>query len=180
MHFWLTFPPEQERALQPTGIHLFGLRYWSAALSADVGRTNSRLLIKYDPRDIYVSRVRAATIGNFVEARYANLTLASVTLHEALAARRTLLAKGRREINTLTIVGTAIEQCKLVDAAMKATATVRRGRTASSKTKVDDSGWGSLRGDRLQQTCGFRRGHGVSWHEHRNLPPDCNRSGTAR
>ena len=33
-----------------------------------------------------------------------------------------------------------------VDAAVKATATVRRGRTSSSKTKVDDSGWSSLRG----------------------------------
>jgi putative transposase len=84
--------------------------------------------------------------GSFVEARYADLTLASVTLHEALAARRTLLAKGRREVDTRAIVGTAIEQRKLVDAAMKATATVRRGSTSSLKTKVDDSGWGSLRG----------------------------------
>ncbi|MEX2696699.1 hypothetical protein [Rhizobium mongolense] len=84
--------------------------------------------------------------GNFVEARYVDLTLPSVTLHEALAARRTLLAKGRGEVNTRTIVGTAIEQRKLVDAAVKATATARRGRHASTKTKVDDGGWGSLRG----------------------------------
>jgi hypothetical protein len=46
------FLPEQERTLRPTGIHLFGLRYWSAALSADVGRSNRRLLVKYDPRDM--------------------------------------------------------------------------------------------------------------------------------
>jgi putative transposase len=26
MRFWLTFLPEQERTLRPTGIHLFGLR----------------------------------------------------------------------------------------------------------------------------------------------------------
>ena len=32
--FWLTFLPEEERTLRPTGIHLFGLRYWSPALSA--------------------------------------------------------------------------------------------------------------------------------------------------
>ncbi len=145
MRFWLTFLPEQERTLQPTGIHLFGMRYWSAALSADVGTANRRLLVKYDPRDMSRVFVRRPS-GSFVEARYADLTLASVTLHEALAARRTLLAKGRREVNTRTIVGTAIEQRKLVDAAVKATATVRRGRTSSSKTKVDDNGWGSLRG----------------------------------
>ncbi len=84
--------------------------------------------------------------GNFVEARYADLTLPSITLHEALAARRALRAKGRREVNTRTIVGTAIEQRKLVDAAVKATATARQGRPARAKTKVDDGSWGSLRG----------------------------------
>ncbi|WP_327436802.1 TniB family NTP-binding protein [Sinorhizobium meliloti] len=36
MRFWLAFLPEQERTLRPTGIHLFGLRYWSAALSAEL------------------------------------------------------------------------------------------------------------------------------------------------
>ncbi|UFX13022.1 Mu transposase C-terminal domain-containing protein [Sinorhizobium meliloti] len=145
MRFWLTFLPEQERTLQPTGIHLFGLRYWSAALSADVGSANRRLLVKYDPRDMSRVFVRRPS-GNFVEARYADLTLPSITLHEALAARRALLAKGRREVNTRTIVGTAIEQRKLVDAAVKATATARRGRPARAKTKVDDGSWGSLRG----------------------------------
>ncbi|MBD9511993.1 DDE-type integrase/transposase/recombinase [Ensifer sp. ENS10] len=145
MRFWLTFLPEQERTLRPTGIHLFGLRYWSAALSADVGRAIRRLLVKYDPRDMARVFVRRPS-GNFVEARYADVTLPSVTLHEALAARRTLLAKGRQEVSTRTIVGTAIEQRKLVDAAVKKTAAARRGRPGSAKTRVDDGGWGSLRG----------------------------------
>ncbi|MBW9054627.1 DDE-type integrase/transposase/recombinase [Rhizobium mesosinicum] len=145
MRFWLTFLPEQERTLRPTGIHLFGLRYWSAALTADVGGTKRRLLVKYDPRDMSRIFVRRPS-GNFVEARYADLTLPSVTLHEALAARRTLLAKGRQEVSTRTIVATAIEQRKLVDAAVKKTAAARRGRPSSAKTRVDDGGWGSLRG----------------------------------
>ncbi|PJR08450.1 transposase [Sinorhizobium meliloti] len=145
MRFWLTFLPEQERTLRPTGIHLFGLRYWSAALSADVGRSNRRLLVKYDPRDMARVFVRRPS-GNFVEARYADLTLPSVTLHEAVAARRTLLAKGRQEINSRAIVRTAIAQRELVDAAPKKTAVARRGRVGSLKTTGDDSGWGSLRG----------------------------------
>jgi len=37
LQFWVSFLPEQERTLRPTGIHLFDLRYWSPALSADVG-----------------------------------------------------------------------------------------------------------------------------------------------
>ena len=144
LRFWLTFLPEQERTLRPTGIHLFGLRYWSAALSPDVGRSERRLLVKYDPRDMSRIFVRRPS-GNFVEARYADLTLPSVTLHEAVTARRTLLAKGRREVDSRAIVRTAIAQRELVEAATKKTAAARRGK-ASSKSKVDDRGWGSLRG----------------------------------
>ncbi|WP_341858127.1 hypothetical protein [Sinorhizobium medicae] len=80
-----------------------------------------------------------------MEARYADLTLPSVTLHEAVAARRALLARGRQEINTRAIVGTAVAQRELVDAATKKTAAVRRG-AGQPKTNVDDRGWGSLRG----------------------------------
>ncbi|QPC88868.1 DDE-type integrase/transposase/recombinase (plasmid) [Mesorhizobium sp. NBSH29] len=144
LRFWLTFLPEEERTLRPTGIHLFGLRYWSAALSADVGRSDRRLLVKYDPRDMARVFVRRPS-GNFVEARYADVTLPSITLHEAVTARRTLLAKGRREVDTRTIVRTAIAQRELIEAATRKTAAARRGK-ASSKSKVDDRGWGSLRG----------------------------------
>ncbi|MER8671246.1 DDE-type integrase/transposase/recombinase [Mesorhizobium sp. M1156] len=145
LRFWLTFLPEQERTLRPTGIHLFGLRYWSPALSADVGRSDRRLLVKYDPRDMARIFVRRPS-GNFVEARYADVTLPSITLHEALTARRTLLAKGRREVDTRAIVRTAIAQRELVDTATRKTAAARRRGTSTSKSKVDDGGWGSLRG----------------------------------
>ena len=80
-----------------------------------------------------------------MEARYADITLPSITLHEALTARRTLLAKGRREVDTRAIVRAALVQRELVDAATRKTAAARRGN-ASSKSKVDDQGWGSLRG----------------------------------
>ncbi|WP_244551825.1 hypothetical protein [Rhizobium tibeticum] len=33
---------------------------------------------------------------------------------------------------------------------------------------------------RLQQTCALCRGHGASWHEQRNLPPDRERRGAIR
>ncbi|MHB2267883.1 transposase [Aliihoeflea sp. PC F10.4] len=144
LRFWLTFLPEQERTLRPTGIHLFGLRYWSAALSADVGRSDRRLLVKYDPRDMARIFIRRPS-GNFVEARYADVTLPSITLHEAGTARRALLAKGRREVDTRAIVRTAIAQRELVETATRKTAAARRGK-ASSKSKVNDREWGSLRG----------------------------------
>ncbi|RWI30858.1 MAG: transposase [Mesorhizobium sp.] len=145
LRFWLTFLPEQERTLRPTGIHLFGLRYWSAALSADVGRSDRRLLVKYDPRDTARIFIRRPS-GNFVEARYADVTLPSITLHEALTARRALLEKGRHEVDTRTIVRTAVAQRELIDEATKKTTMARRGRAGSLKSKVDDGEWGSLRG----------------------------------
>jgi putative transposase len=145
MRFWLTFLPEEERTLRPDGIHLFSLRYWSPALSPDVGRSKRRLLVKYDPRDMSRVFVRRSS-GNFVEARYADVTLPSVTLREALTARRALLAKGRREVDMRSIVRTAVAQRKLVDAAKRKTKAARRGGVATSKSKTDQSGWGSLRG----------------------------------
>ncbi|RWN61469.1 MAG: transposase [Mesorhizobium sp.] len=144
MRFWLTFLPEEERTLRPDGIHLFGLRYWSPALSADVGRSKRRLLVKYDPRDMSRVFVRRPS-GNFVEARYADVTLPSVTLREAQTARRTLLEKGRREVDMRSIIRTAMAQRELVEVAAKKTASARHAKARGSKSKVDDGGWGSLR-----------------------------------
>lgn len=144
LQFWVNFLPDQERTLRPTGIHLFDLRYWSAALSADVGRTNRRLLVKYDPRDMSRVFVRRPS-NNFVEARYADLTLAPISLHEALTARRALKEQGRREINTRAIVRTALEQRKLISDAVAKTNAARHGKKLVKPTS-DDREMGTLRG----------------------------------
>lgn len=144
MHFWLNFLPEHERTLRPDGIHLSGFRYWSPALSQDVGRSKQRLLVKYDPRDMSRVFVRRAS-GNFVEARYADVTLQPVTLWEANAARRALLAKGRREVDMRSIIRTVLEQRSLVAAAIDRT-TAARGPKRPVKSKENAQGWGTLRG----------------------------------
>jgi putative transposase len=143
--FWLNFLPEDERTLRPTGIHLFGLRYWSPALSADVGRASRKLLVKYDPRDLSRIFVRRPS-GSFVEARYADITLPSLTLHEVTGARKALLAKGRREIGMEAIVRTAVAQRELISEAVRKTAAARRRGMRGQNSRVDDGGWGSLRG----------------------------------
>ncbi|MDF9302007.1 Mu transposase C-terminal domain-containing protein [Tritonibacter mobilis] len=125
-------------------MHLFGLRYWSAVLSADVGRTKRRLIVKYDPRDMSRVFVRRPS-GNFVEARYADLTLPQVTLHEAMTARRALREKGRRELGTRAIVRTVLEQRALVEASAKKTAAAKRGRSRT-QARPDKREPGTLRG----------------------------------
>src|SRR5207245_860203 len=119
LRFWISFLPERERKLQRNGIHLFGLRYWSSALTADVGRVKEKMLVKYDPRDLSRVFVRRPT-GNFIEARYADLTLPSITLSEARAALRALNAKGRQERDMRALVRTAVAQRNLI-ATAKAT-----------------------------------------------------------
>ena len=65
-----------------------------------------------------------------MEAPYADVTLPSITLHEAVIARRTLAAKGRREVDTRAIVRTAMAQRELIDAATRKTAAAQRERPA--------------------------------------------------
>ena len=143
LRFWVSFLPEQERALRPDGIHLHGLRYWSPALAADVGRHSDKLLVKYDPRDLSRVFVRRPS-GAFVEARYSDLTLPAISLSEAKAAARVLHAKGRREVDTRTLVRTAVAQRAIVEGA------TRRGRpgrrSGSSPPNAADAALGSLRG----------------------------------
>jgi len=79
-----------------------------------------------------------------VEARYADVTLPSITLHEAVTARRTSLAKGRREVDSRALVRSAIAPRELVENATRKTGAARRG--GGPKPKSDDDGWGSLRG----------------------------------
>ena len=89
------------------GVRHHALNVITATLAADVGRQNDKLLVKYDPRDL--SRVFARRpSGTFVEARYSDLTLPSITLSEAKAASRALHAKGRREVDARTLERTRL------------------------------------------------------------------------
>jgi putative transposase len=144
MKFWISFLPEDERTLRPDGIHLNNIRYWSSALTADVGRCKGRLLVKYDPRDLSRIFVRRPS-GSFVDARYADLTLAPISLREAVAARKALNSQGKREVDTRAIVRTAVAQRELVERATKTTVQIRRSG-GSQNSNVDEGGWGSLRG----------------------------------
>ncbi len=144
MKFWISFLPEDERTLRPDGIHLNNIRYWSSALTADVGRCKGRLQVKYDPRDLSRIFVRRPS-GSFVDARYADLTLAPISLREAVAARKALNSQGKREVDTRAIVRTAVAQRELVERATKTTVQIRRSG-GSQNSNVDEGGWGSLRG----------------------------------
>ena len=134
MAFWVSFLPDAHRTLRPDGIWLHDIPYWSNALSGQVGRAKSELLIKFDPRD--VSRIFVQHLdGRFLEARARPLGFPAISLREWNQAKKALRGKGRKERNDEQIIKTALAQRQLIDKAIAKTAAARR---APVKTKNGD------------------------------------------
>jgi putative transposase len=145
LQFWVSFLPEDERNLRRDGIHFCNIRYWSDALAADVGQSNEKLLIKYDPRDLSRIFVRRPS-GSFVEARYRDLGWPPITLAEQRAVMRLLRAQGRREVDEALLFKTALRQREIVDAARRQTVATRRSRELRPPQATPESKGGSLKG----------------------------------
>jgi putative transposase len=124
MTFWTSFLPGDRRRLLKDGIHLEKIRYWSDALSRDVGR-GAELEIKYDPRDLSRIFVRQAD-GRYVEARYRNLAHPPVSWWEWKHAKKRLRDQGRRELHEDVIFASIAQQRQIEDFAALASATARR------------------------------------------------------
>jgi len=134
MAFWVSFLPDAHRTLRPDGIWLHDIPYWSNALSGQVGRAKSELLIKFDPRD--VSRIFVQhPDSRFLEARARPLGFPAISLREWNQAKKALGGKGRKERNDEQITKTALAQRQLIDKAIAKTAAARR---APVKTKNGD------------------------------------------
>jgi len=138
MAFWTSFLPEERRRLLKDGIHLEKIRYWSDALSRDVGR-GAEVKIKYDPRDLSRIFVRQPD-GHFVEARYRNLAYPPVSWWEWKHAKKTLREQGKRELNEETIFASIAQQRQIEDSAAQASATARRNVTRRPNQPRDQQG----------------------------------------
>ncbi len=124
MAFWTSFLPEERRRLLKDGIHLEKIRYWSDALSREVGR-GVELEIKYDPRDLSRIFVRQPD-GHFVEARYRNLAYPPVSWWEWKHAKKRLRDQGKRELNEEIIFASIAQQRQIEESAVHASMTARR------------------------------------------------------
>lgn len=163
MKFWVSFLPDKERTLRRDGIHFCNIRYWSDALAADLGQTKTKLLVKYDPRDLSRIFVRRPS-GRFVEARYRNLSWPAITLWEQRAAMRHLKAQGRREIDEAMIFTTTIRQREIEDAAARQTAAQRRRLEQRPQSRGRDRATDSLRGIDSRTATGTDEGS-ETWRE---------------
>ena len=100
------------------------IRYWSDALSRDVGR-GGELEIKYDPRDLSRIFVRQPD-GHFVEARYRNLAYPPVSWWEWKHAKKRLRDQGKRELNEETIFASIAQQRQIEESAAHSSMIARR------------------------------------------------------
>jgi putative transposase len=164
LQFWVAFLPEQERTLRRDGVHFCNIRYWSDALTADVGRASDKLLIKYDPRDLSRIFVRRPS-GRFVEARYRNLNWPAITMAEQKATMRHLRLQGRREIDETMIFTATLRQREIEDEARRQTEAVRRRRERRPRSHAMDKKDGSLKGIDSRKAPAVDEGS-ETWRDH--------------
>ena len=124
--FLLDFLPFETRVLRRTGVHLHNICYWSDGFAPWIGRSDEKVIVKYDPRDL--RRVFVRLGASYVTAPTRNLARPGVTLWELRAALRALRARGRREVDEELIFQTIAAQRALIDGAARETAEAHRLR----------------------------------------------------
>ena len=123
--FLLDFLPFEYRRVRRDGIQLFNIHYWDNVLTAWAGRSDQRMPVKYDPRDL--SRVFLQTPdGDHWPVPYRDLRRPPITLFEHRAAMAALRERGRRAVDEALIFATVEAQRALVAAAMTRTKAARK------------------------------------------------------
>jgi putative transposase len=140
----LDFLPVERRQIRRDGIRLFHLHYWHNVLSPRAGRSKTRELIKYDPRNL--SRVYwQDQQGNYWPIPYRNLALPPISLWEHDEAVRRLKAESQREVDENKLVAMVLQQRRLVEEARTKTARRRRGRQPPDDQCTLEADTGRLR-----------------------------------
>ncbi len=124
--FLLDFLPFETRVLRRTGIHLHNICYWSDGFAPWIGRSDDKVVVKYDPRDLHQVFVRLG--AGYVAAPTRNLLRPAITLWEQRAALRVLRTRGRREVDEELIFQAIAAQRALVDNAVRDTTEMRKLR----------------------------------------------------
>jgi len=122
----LDFLPFERRQPRRDGVELFKIGYWHDALPALAARAGGKLPVRYDPRDLSRVWLRPPGEGDYLELRYKDLRRPPVTLWEWRAARKHLLAQGRREVDAVARFETVEAQRRLLIEAAEKTKAARR------------------------------------------------------
>ncbi len=132
--FTVSFMPMQMRKLTREGVSLFGIKYWSDAFGAMVGRSDAPHAIKYDPRDLSKIWLRAED-GRMIEARYRDLSLPAVSLWEHVNARRLHSKRVGGRATQRGLFDLIIEQRRIAERAKRLTKVERMARERNNKRR---------------------------------------------
>jgi putative transposase len=124
--FFLDFLPGQRRVIGRDGVQLFHLHYWHDVLSPHAGRSDQRVLIKYDPRNLAQVYWRDEE-GQYWKLPYRDLALPPISLWEHEAALKRLRAEGRQQVDERRLIDVVLQQRQLVEQARRETVRRRLG-----------------------------------------------------
>jgi putative transposase len=124
--FYIDFLPFERRLIRRDGIQLFRIHYWDNALSVLAGRSDQKLLIRYDPRDLSKVYVKDAGSDGYLAVPYRDLSHPPITLMEQRAALRELARDKQQAVTESTMFNTIAGQRVLVERARHKTLTARR------------------------------------------------------
>lgn len=132
--FRLDFLPFEHRMVRRDGIHLFNIRYFNNVLSAFAGLSKTKMLVKYDPRDL--SRVFLQDPqGTFWDIPYADLRRPRITLWEHRQAMQRLRAEGRGVVDEKAIFDAINAQQQIVAEAAHRTKAARRSMQRGTEAR---------------------------------------------
>lgn len=131
----LDFLPYVERVVQPTGVVVDGVHYYSDVLRRFIHardpqnrRARQKLLFRRDPRDVSILHLWDPDFRQYFRVPYRNLARPPMSLWELREAQRAAKAAGRRHVNEAAIFEAYTQLRALEAAAKRESAKVRRAR----------------------------------------------------
>lgn len=97
--FYIDFLPFERRLIRRDGIQLFRIHYWDSALSVLAGRSDQKLLIRYDPRDLSKVYVKDAGSDGYLAVPYRDLSHPPIILMEQRDTERILRVRAEHWIH---------------------------------------------------------------------------------
>ena len=141
----IDFLPAQMRTVQPTGLTLDNVRYYSPALARWVGARDDKgrkmkFRVHCDPRMISPVFFYDPERKEYIDVPYADLSRPVVSLGELKAARRAVLAAGHAAVNEEAIFGAAANMRRIEAEAAEKTRSARRNqqRRRSRHASLED------------------------------------------
>jgi putative transposase len=124
-NFFIDLLPGQQRKIRRDGIRLFNIHYWNNILSPIAGRLSTKILVKFDPRDLSTIYYQDE-LGSYWAIPYSDLGAPPISLWEHRAAESALRAQGKHSFDQDELFSTVLQLRDIVSAARNKTRKMAR------------------------------------------------------